>query len=857
MVTDVLLTLLWRQPLFMSGKKTIAEFPFWSMTAEDLLQQLDTSAEGLSPAQVVARSPKEKGSTTPPLIKDLLLFGAQFKSPLSLLLIFALIVSAALGEFTNAVITFAILFISGLLGFIQERKAGRATEQLKTLLQTRSQVRRNNVISVIPLANVVKGDIVILKAGDIIPADGLILQSQDLYVNESVLTGESFPAEKKQGQCSADTPILERQNAVFKGTSVISGIAEIIAVETGDASELGKIETEIGELERENAFEKGISRFGYMLMRVALTMAFIILIINIFLGRPAIDSLLFALALSVGLAPEMLPTIVTITLSAGAKRLAEKKVIVKKLASIQNLGAIDVLCSDKTGTLTEGEVVVHSFLPVDGTSDELIKTYAYLNAAFESGYPNPMDDAIRKLSVDAHEYVKTDEVPYDFIRKRLSIVVAIGEKHIMITKGALKNVLEVCSRIHNGNSAPLKTSDHIEEIQKQFEACSANGFRTVGVAYKDVTGDPLINKDDECEMIFLGFILLFDPPKTGILDVINDLRKKQVALKIITGDNALIAENIGKQIGLTGQRILSGRELHGMSDDALVGRVDDIDIFSETEPAQKERIIRALQKKGHVVGYIGDGINDASALKMADVGISVSNAVDVAKESADLILLEKTLNVLDAGITEGRKTYLNTLKYILITISANFGNMFSMAGASVFLPYLPLLPAQILLTNITSDIPALSIATDNVDDELLAKPRKWDLKLIRRFMIVFGLESSIFDFITFGTLFYFFQAKMELFQTGWFVESVITEILILLIIRTRRTFYKSRPGKALFYSSIAMVALIILTPYLPFTQTLGFIPLPLPVLLSMLAIAAVYGWVGEITKKILFRKMNF
>jgi len=832
---------------------------FWNFSTDQLFNQLQSNEKGLQKDEAEGRKKlNSEKKLRSPLLTDIFLFGRQFKSPLVLLLVFALLLSFSAGTYIDCVIIFSILFLSGTLGFIQERNANKAAEKLRALIQTKARVKREGITFEIPIGDVVPGDIVLLEAGDIVPADGLIIQSKDLYVNESVLTGESFPAEKKVCALPQETPLIGRINSVFKGTSTISGTAVIIAVETGKNTELGKIETEITTITEETAFEKGIKSFGYMLMMVGLIMAAVILIVNITMGRPALDSILFALALSLGLAPELLPAIVTITLSAGAKQLAAKKVIVKKLSAIQNLGSIDILCSDKTGTLTEGEVKIHSCISIDGKQNETINKYAYLNAFFESGYSNPMDDAIRKqLKTDITGFTKFDEVPYDFIRKRLSIVVATDSKHIMITKGALKNVEEVCDKIQLGDGTIVTMEEHKTDIAQQFEQFSLKGFRTIGICYKDITDNPVINKKDECNMTFLGFILLQDPPKEGIVNIINELRIKNVALKIITGDNTLIAENIASQIGISSHRIISGAELHMLSDDALLAKIDDIDIFSETEPSQKEKIIRILQRKGHVVGYLGDGINDASALKVADVGISVNNAVDVAKESADIILLEKNLGVISDGISEGRRTYMNTMKYIFISVCSNFGNMFSMAAASMLLPFLPLLPAQILLINFLTDLPALSISSDNVDEEQLQKPRKWDIKLIRNFMIVFGLESSVFDFVTFGTLLYIFHSSIETFRTGWFVESVVSAVLILLVIRTHKTFITSRPGKALTLSSALVILAVLIIPYLNISASIGFTTLSFITIISMCAIAILYVLVAEVTKKILFKKMNY
>ncbi len=831
--------------------------PYWSIQPEEVLREASASLSGLSDAEAAVRRVKAIHAR-PAWIKDLGLFLSQFRNPLTFLLLFALVISAVLKEYRESAIIFSILLISGLLSFFQERKAGRAAESLRLLLKSRSTVRRDNRVVEILLEEVVRGDIVLLKAGDIVPADGLILESEDLYTNESALTGESFPAEKRKDLLPEATPVAKRYNTVFKGTSIISGTAVVVALLTGKDSMLGKMETELGTIREETAFEKGIRQFGYMLMRVAIVMAVLIMIINISLGKHPLDSILFALALSVGLAPEMLPAIVTITLSAGAKRLAQQKVIVKRLASIQNLGAIDVLCADKTGTLTEGVVKIHSFVNALGQPDEQVRLYAYLNAFFESGYPNPMDLAIREQAkMDTGTYVKLDEVPYDFIRKRLSIVVEEAGKHVLITKGALKNILDVCTCIQLPDQQLEDISLHQPALRALYEQYSQQGLRTIGIACKDITDDPVINKDDEHDLIFLGFALLYDPPKEDADDIIRALKSNQVDIKIITGDNTLVALSIARQLGISSTRVLSGGELTMLTDEAMVHRVDDITIFAETEPSQKERIVRILQKKGHVVGYIGDGINDASALKTADVGISVNTAVDVAKEAADMILLENNLDVMREGIIEGRKTYLNTLKYIFITISANFGNMLSMAGISLLLPFLPLLPSQILLTNFLSDIPALTISSDEVDPEMLQKPRRWNIGFIRRFMVVFGLESSLFDFLTFAILILFFHAGENAFRTGWFIESVITEILILLIIRTRRTFFTSKIGSALWITSLLSVMIVIALPYLPFASILGFTPLPTPMMMAICLIAILYGAFSETTKKILFRKMNY
>lgn len=832
---------------------------YWTLKPDEVMKELNTSPDGLSDDEVIRRrAAGTRRKEKPRIIADIQLFMYQFKSPLVLLLALGLILSSVLGEFTDSAIIFSILLLSGMLGFVQERNARNAVRELRRLVQVRSSVRRSGKLQDVATDDVVSGDIILLKAGDIIPADAIIAESRDVYVNESALTGESFPAEKKSGVLGAETPIIRRYNTLFKGTNVVSGTATIIAVKTGADTELGKIEMEVEQPVSDTAFEKGIKEFGFMLMRVALLLSGIILIVNIAAGKPAFDSIFFALALSMGLTPELLPAIVTITLSSGAKRLAARKVIVKKLSSIQNLGSIDVLCSDKTGTLTEGVVKVNEYLSADGKASDLVQRYSFLNASFESGYVNPIDEAIRTQSrCDISGYTKFDEVPFDFVRKRLSIVVAFRDSHIMITKGALNNVTERCSSVQLADGTVTAFDTLSADIDKRYRQMSSDGYRVIGIACKDVTQDPVIDKDDETEMIFLGFVTLYDPLKDDIAATIEKLKEKNVKLKVITGDNLLVAVSVARRMGIAPERILAGKDLHKMTLNALALKVDDIDIFAETEPSQKEGIIKALQARGHVVGYIGDGINDAPALNAADVGISVNNAVDVAKESASMILLEKELSVVTDGIGEGRKTYLNTLKYIFITISANFGNVFSMAGASLLLPFLPLLPSQILLTNFLTDLPGLAIASDNVDAEMLEKPRKWDIKAVRTFMIVFGAVSSLFDFITFGILIYVLHANETIFRTGWFVESVVTEVLILLIIRTRRTFVKSRPGKLMLWSGVGVVMLVLVLPYLPYVSGIGLAPLPQKTMAAMLVIAVGYAVFGEITKKIIFRNIKY
>lgn len=828
---------------------------FWKLTAGELLLQLQTSAGGLSEKEAHKRleAQKTRQKLTKPWLADLRLLLSQFKSPLVLLLVFAVLLSIYLKEYSDSIIILAVLITTGILGFVQERNAGRAVQKLVELVHSKASVTREAKEKEIPIDEVVRGDIVLLNAGDIIPADSYILEANDLHVNESALTGESFPSEKFAGNCDAQM-LSKVSNAVFKGTSVINGTATIVSVNTAGDAELGIISSSLEHAGAVTAFEKGVIQFGYLLMRLTILFTGIILILNIVFHRPFIESILFALALTVGLTPELLPAIMTITLAAGARRMASRKVIVKKLSAIQNLGAIDILCCDKTGTITQGIVKLTRNCDSSGKENAKLLSYAYLNAYFETGFANPIDNAIRQMAaIDTSGFIKCDEVPYDFIRKRLSIVVASGTAHTMITKGSVNNILDVCSRVESQGGHIFPIENELSGLRKQYEQFSNEGFRVIALCYKDVTGDPVINKDDEREMVFLGFLVFSDPPKKGIVESIQKLKQKGIALKIITGDNSNVARYLAMQINLRYAEVLTGSDLNNLTSDALQRKTREVDVFAEILPAQKERIVKAYQSLGSSVGYLGDGINDANALKAADVGISIQNAVDVAKEAADLVLLDQDIDVIKEGVEEGRKTFTNTLKYIFVTTSANFGNMFSMAIASLLLPFLPLLPVQILLNNFLSDLPAIAIASDRVDDEMVLGPKKWSMSNIWRFMIVFGLQSSVFDFATFGLLYYYFHATTSEFRTAWFLESLMTEILILLIIRTRRPFFKSKPSSYLLWASLFTFVVALILPYLPFASLFELSPLPLPVLFAILMVVGLYTAVAELSKKYLIR----
>jgi len=833
---------------------------FWSTTAFELLRQLLTTSQGLTNDEAKDRLKKLGPNLLKPKKKRydaMTLLVSQFRSPIILILIFAAILSSFLGDPTDALIILAIVLVSGLLGFWQECSATDAVERLLDIVQIKATAIRDGNPIDIPVEGIVPGDVIVLNAGDVIPGDCLILESKDLFVNEATLTGETYPVEKNVGVLKEDTPLGRRTNSLFMGTHVVSGTAKAVVVRTGTDTEFGKVSERLKLRPPETEFEQGVRRFGYFLMEVTLMLVIAIFAANVYFERPILDSFLFSLALAVGLTPQLLPAIISINLAHGAKRMACDKVIVKRLSSIENFGSMNVLCSDKTGTLTQGVMKLHSAIDVEGNESEKVLLFAYINAFYETGFTNPIDEAIRThCRFDMAGYQKLDEVPYDFIRKRLSILVSKDNAHILVTKGALPNVLSVCSLIETFDGKVMDLDTVWERIQKRFEDLSNRGFRTLGIAYRDVGSQSVITKEDETAMTFLGFLVFFDPPKPGVIETIKKLKDLGVSLRIITGDNHLVAASLSEQVGLSSARVVTGSQLRHMSDEALLKQVGEVDVFAEVEPNQKERIILALRKAGNVVGYMGDGINDASALHTADVGISVDSAVDVAKEAADIVLLKMDLGVLVQGVREGRVTFANTLKYVFMATSANFGNMFSMAGASLFLPFLPLLPKQILLTNLLTDFPEMTIATDSVDSELVEKPRRWNIRFIRNFMAMFGILSSVFDYITFGVLLFILNASVDQFRTGWFMESVVSASVIVLVIRSRKPFFKSRPGKYLLITTLIIVGVTLILPWTPLAGIFGFQPLPVSFLYVLGLIVLLYIIAAEMTKKVFYKRMK-
>ena len=834
----------------------VEQEPYWSEPVDKLLETLNATKAGLSTAEASARQQVygineigAKKKTAP-----LALFLNQFKNPIIIILIIATLISALTGDVVDSLIILAIIVGSAVLSFYQEYSASNAVDELRAGVQSHATVLRDGSFADVPANQIVPGDIIRLAAGDLIPADGVVLESDDFFVNESILTGEAFPARKFAGPVAPDAALPQRTNALSMGAHVQTGSAKMVAVHTGVNTFYAQIAKKLTARTPETEFERGLRTFGNLLTEVMLILTLAVFAINVIFKKPPIDSLLFSVALAVGITPQLLPAIVNITLSKGSRVMAKAGVIVRRLASIENLGSMDVLCTDKTGTLTLGVVNLDRAADPLGQPSEEVFRLAYLNASLQSGLVNPLDAAIRSakaLAIDSVE--KLDENPYDFARKRLGVYVREGEGRTLIVKGALKSVLDVCDSWQTDAGPRALDSASREAIQHLTEGWSGEGYRVLGVATKAVVEEADYTVADESDMVFMGFLLFLDPPKADAYQTILDLNAEGVDLRIITGDNELVAAHTASAVGMPVKGVLTGSALGRMTDNGLAVAIRDTNVFSDVDPNQKERIILALKKMGHVVGYMGDGINDAPALHAADVGISVNTAVDVAKEAADFVLLENDLGVLKRGIELGRITFANTLKYIYITTSANFGNMFSMAGASLFLPFLPLLPKQILMLNFMSDFPAMTIASDSVDQEMIQSPRRWNIRYIRDYMITFGLISTAFDYLTFAVLLLGLHAGQDLFRTGWFVLSMLTELLALIVMRTQKRFYKSKPAPVLLYSTLAMGGLTLLLPYLPVNGLLSIVPMPVPVLLELMGVAALYVVATEVGKHFFYK----
>jgi Mg2+-importing ATPase len=834
------------------------EVAYWSRDASGLLAELSSSIQGLSSPEAARRLQSEGPNTIDeePAMGVARLALGQFKSPLVLILVFGCVVSATLRDWLDAAIILAVVLGSSCLGFMQEYRASNAVAQLRRRLALTAKVLRDGTRRMVPTRELVPGDIVELSAGNLVPADGIVLDTRDFLVTEASLTGESFPVEKQPGVLPAGTPIARRTNAVYLGTSVRSGTATVLVVHTGDRTAFGAVAERLRSAAPETEFARGVQQFGVLLVRVMVVMVLFVLIVNQWLGRPWIESMLFAVALAVGLSPELLPAIVSVTLSAGARRMAQRGVIVRHLEAIENLGSIDVLCTDKTGTLTEGVMTLDAATAPDGTASPEVMRLAYLNAAFETGIDNPLDAALvsagEKAGLTTGGLRKIDEIPYDFLRKRLTIVVApnAGGPHLIITKGAFANVLAACTQIARAGASVTLDDDGRARLDRWFREQGSRGFRVLALATRTLDPRSTYTHDDEAGMCFAGFLLFLDPPKATVRSTLDTLAARGIGIKIVTGDNRYVAAHVAESVGLDVHAMLTGEQIDAMNDQALWHRAEKTVLFVEVDPQHKERIVRALQHSGRAVGYLGDGINDAPALHAADVGISVDGAVDVARDSADVVLLRPDLEVLCQGVDEGRRTFANTLKYVGITTSANFGNMVSMALAAPLLPFLPLAAKQILLNNFLSDLPSIAISSDRVDDDRLATAQHWDVHDLRRYMLVFGLTSTLFDLLTFWLLLKVFHASESLFQTSWFVVSLLTELAVLLVLRTHRPAWNSRPGTLLWIATLLVAAIALALPFIhPVAALFGLVAPPPGLLGSMLLVVLGYVAATEFVKR--------
>lgn len=764
----------------------------------------------------------------------------NFRNPLVILLLVLGFVSFLTGDLRAMVVIFVMVLLGVVLRFFQELRADEAAEKLKEMVTTTATVVRNDQELEIPLKLLVPGDIIRLAAGDMTPADVRVLSAKDLFLNQAALTGESLPVEKMAEIAPVDIKNpLDLPNICFLGSNVESGSATAVVIHTGDKTYLGSLATSIVGERQLTSFDKGINKFTWLMIRFIIVMVPAVFFINGFSKHNWLEAFLFAVAVAVGLTPEMLPMIVSVNLSKGAIVMSKKKVIVKRLISIQNFGAMDVLCTDKTGTITQGKIILEKHLDVEGTPSDKVLQYGYLNSYHHTGLKNLLDAAILdheeledRLQAN-QKYHKIDEIPFDFVRRRMSVVVEdTTGLNILICKGAVEEVMSLCTRVEIEGKVVGMLPEHADKGRQIASGLNGQGFRVIAVAYKEMPGatdEPTYAIKDESDLILMGFLSFLDPPKDTATQALKQLHDLKVDVKILTGDNEIITAYICKQVGIPIEHILLGPEIEAMSEAELDEAVNTGSVFARLAPAQKEHIIHALQRKDHVVGFMGDGINDAPALKVADVSISVDGAVDIAKESSDIILLENNLLILEQGVKEGRRVFGNITKYIKMAASSNFGNMFSVVGASAFLPFLPMLPIQVLANNLLYDISQTAIPTDEVDADWLTKPRKWTIGDIQRFILFIGPISSIFDYLTFFLMLYVFNAwnNPALFHTGWFVESLFTQTLIIHVIRTHKIpFIQSRASWQLTATSLIIIVVGAWLTVSPLANTLGFVPLP-------------------------------
>jgi len=803
------------------------------------------SPTGLTTAEAIVRLRRDGPNELAPPQRLVVLraLARDLTNPLILVLLLASVISGVLGQFVSAAVTASMIVLSVTLNFLQSFRSQRAAERLRERVAQTVRVVRDGRVCTLPVREVVRGDVVQLAAGDLVPADGRLVAAKDLFLNEAALTGESMPSEKHAGD-----------DAVFRGTSVVSGAGTAVITATGPATQFGHVVAQLSARPPETEFERGTRHFGLLILRIVLFLVLFVFLVNALLRRDTLESFLFSVALAVGLTPELLPMIVSVTLAAGAVRMARRGVIVKRLAAIENFGSMDVLCSDKTGTLTVGEIAVDRHVNLRGEADERVIRLAALNSGFQTGLRSPMDDAILRHEHPAVEhYTRIDEVPFDFSRRRVSIVVEDAGGRSLVVKGAPEGVLPLCTTVTLDDAIESFDADAQARAFALFEDLSRDGFRVLAIAIRSVPPQPAYGVADERELTLVGYAAFLDPPRPDVGATIAALREDGIEVKILTGDNELVTQRVCAHVGFPAESIVLGSEIDRMSDPALAAVAERTRVFARVSPMQKNRIVQALRTRGHVVGVVGDGINDAPALRRADVGISVDTAVDVARDAADIILLEKTLTVLHDGVVEGRRSFGNIMKYVLMATSSNFGNMLSMAMASLFLPFLPMLPLQILLNNFLYDLAQIAIPADRVDRTWQRKPRRWNVAFIRRYMLTIGPISSVFDLATFALMLAFFHASEALFRTGWFVESLATQTLVIFVIRTAAAPWTVAPSRGLALGVAASLGVGVLLPFTPLATWLGMVPLPPLFFAFLIAMTLAYLAVVEVAKRRFYR----
>jgi Mg2+-importing ATPase len=844
-----------------TGRDSLLEF--WKLPTAALFAELATNGSGLTSHEAALRLLRygSNDAAAPKRVPAWLRFAQRFANPLVILLLLASALSAATGDVTSFVIIAGIVLLSVLFDFVQASRAQSAVDALQAQVAQRADVRRDGAQTSLPVAQLVPGDIVQLTAGDMVPADGVLLSSRDFFVNQALLTGESYPVEKHAAELGdSAAEISEAGNVALAGTSVISGSAALLVCRTGRQTMFGKLADILIAKPPPTSFEIGLRRFSMLILRITLVLVLLVMAESMAFHRPWLDSLVFALALAVGLTPELLPMIMTITLARGAMRLSQQRVIVKRLAAIHNLGSMDVLCTDKTGTLTQARIALTRHIDPAGRDSERVLTLAWLNSHFESGLKSPLDDAILAHgAIDPSPWRKIDEVPFDFERRRVSVLVERDNARTLIVKGAPEDLIRISTQVELAEGTGRDLTDELRAaLQARFEQLSAEGFRVLGIATRTAPGNQATAVlSDETELTFVGFAVFLDPPKASAGAVLASLAAGGVAVKILTGDNEQVARHLCAVLGFDPGKVLTGTELAALSDEALIGRLGEARLFCRVTPQQKLRVIMALKRMGQTVGFLGDGINDAPALHAADVGISVDSAADVAKAAADIILLEQDLGVVQLSVMEGRRTVVNTGKYILMASSANFGNILSMVLAGLILPFLPLLPIQVLLTNLIYDFAQAGLPLDNVDPEAIERPIHWEIRLIEGFMIVMGPISTICDVATFTVLLLVFRADESLFRTGWFVESLVTQILMIFAVRTRRHLFASRPHQLVASLAFGTAALTLALPFLPgINQHFGFVHPPALYFAFLVAVVVAFLVMTEFVKRVFYGHMG-